>query len=175
MKSSLPANFALRRSALHTASLRLLGEHTGTYIEAYTHACDTEYRSMDVYNVSGCLSSGFGYLPVAVPRSTGNPARLASTLFQVTGRQESRLASRVSNNDTPLLGRLHITLKVAADPVPHRDKGKFDIVKDVSVFSRQSNETLGEAVIVLLLLDCIVERRMTKVLFAVGNQKGFQL
>ena len=99
---------------------------------------------------------------------------LFGTLFQIFFRQESSLASRVSNNETTFLGRLDITLEIASNPISHRDKAKLGVIKDVAVFGCQFEQAFRELVIVLLLLDCVVESRVSKVLLSIGNQKGFQ-
>lgn len=39
----------------------------------------------------------------------------------------------------------------------------------------QLDESFRETIVVLLLLDRVVECRMAEVLFAIGNQKGFEL
>jgi hypothetical protein len=99
---------------------------------------------------------------------------LLGTLLQVFFRQESGLASRVSNNEASLLGRLDITLEVASNTISNRDKAKLGLIKDVAVFGCQFEQAFRELVIVLLLLDGVVESRVSKVFLSVGNEKGFK-
>jgi len=99
----------------------------------------------------------------------------SSALLKVFFREKTCLACSVSNNDAALLGRLHVGLEVATDAVTHRHKGKGFFVKDIAMLHSEFKEPLCEAVVVLLLLNSVVESRMPKVLFTIGNQKGFEL
>jgi hypothetical protein len=99
----------------------------------------------------------------------------AGALLQLFFGKESSFASGITDNDTAFLGRLNVGLEVTPDAISHRHKRKFFLVKDVAMLGSQLEESFREAIVVLLLLDRVVECRMSEVLFAIGNQKGFEL
>jgi hypothetical protein len=102
-------------------------------------------------------------------------SRLTCALLEVVFGQETRFTSRVTHEDSALLRRLYIRLEVASDTVTDRHETEFLLVKDVSVLGCQLKELFRQAVVILLLLHRVVESRVAKVLFAVRNQKGFEL
>jgi hypothetical protein len=99
---------------------------------------------------------------------------LFGTLFEIFFRHEPRLASGISNNKTTFLGRLDIGLEITSNTISYRHKAKLGVIKDVPVFGSEFEQAFREFVIVLLLLDRLVESRVSKVFLSIGNQKGFQ-
>ena len=88
---------------------------------------------------------------------------------------EPGFSSRVSHENAALLGRLYVGLVVTPNAISHRDKGELGSVKEVSVFGGKVQELVGQAIVILLLLYCIVEGRVTQVLLAIRNEELFQL
>jgi hypothetical protein len=94
---------------------------------------------------------------------------------QVFLRQESCLARRVSHEDASFLGRLDIGLVIAAYAVTHSYKAKVGVIENVPVLRGEFEQAIGEAIVVLLLLGGVVESRVTEIIFAVCNEKLFEL
>ena len=99
---------------------------------------------------------------------------MLGTFLKFFLRQESRLASGIANNDPSLLGRLHVGLEVTSDAVSDRNKVELLFIKDVSVFGSKFQQALSELVVVLLLLEGVVERRVAEVFLSIGHEKGFE-
>ena len=104
-----------------------------------------------------------------------NASFLARTLFQIIFREKTRLARGISHEDASLLGRLDVGLVVAPDAIADGDEGELVLVEDVAAVGGQLQEPFGEAVVVLLLLDGVVQGGVTKVLVAVGDEELFEL
>ncbi|EJK75071.1 hypothetical protein THAOC_03216, partial [Thalassiosira oceanica] len=75
-----------------------------------------------------------------------------------------------SHDDAPLLAALHVALVVAPDPVPYRDEVEAALVEDVVEPGRELEEALREAVVEVLLLGRVVERRVAEVLLPVRDE-----
>lgn len=90
-------------------------------------------------------------------------------------RQKTRLASGIAEQDAALLGRLDKALVVASDSVADRDKVKVRLVKDIPVLRREFQKALRQAIVVRLLLDRVIERRVFEVLFTIGNEEMLEL
>mmetsp|Transcript_903 Transcript_903/g.2043 ORF Transcript_903/g.2043 Transcript_903/m.2043 type:complete len:284 (+) Transcript_903:182-1033(+) len=75
-----------------------------------------------------------------------------------------------SHYHTPLLRALHITLVITPDPIPHRDKVKTRLIKDIVQLGRKLQQPFSQSVIKMLLLSRIVERRMAQIISTVGNE-----
>ena len=73
------------------------------------------------------------------------------------------------------LGRLNVRLEVTSDSISRCHEREILLVEHVSVFRGQFQQTLRQIIVVLFLLERIVERRVMKVLFTIGNQEGFEL
>ena len=80
-----------------------------------------------------------------------------------------------SDDDALLLLALDVALEVAADAIPNANEGEGLFVEDVPSGRGQVNQALGQFVIVLLLLDGVVECRVSQILIPIGNQEGLQL
>jgi hypothetical protein len=88
--------------------------------------------------------------------------------------KDASFASGIAKNNTSLLGGLDVALVVAADAITDSDKSKFFVIEGISMICSKVQKSLCQAVIVMLLLDGIVQSRMTQVLFSIGNQKGLK-
>ena len=100
---------------------------------------------------------------------------LAGTLLEVVVGDQAGLAGGVADDDAALLKALDIALVVAADPIADGHEGELVLVEDVAAVGGQLQEALGEAVVVLLLLDGVVQGGVTEVLVAVGDEEFFEL
>lgn len=68
---------------------------------------------------------------------------------------------------------LKIGLVVASNLVTEHDKGK--VLKDVAMFRCHLEQVFCQLIVEPLLLDTVIETRVTQILFAIGNQEAFQL
>lgn len=89
--------------------------------------------------------------------------------------EQPRLAGRVPHEDPSLLGRLDVRLEVAPDAVSDGNEIELVRVEDVPVGRGELQQAVGEAIVVLLLLHRVVERRVTQVLLPVGDEELFKL
>lgn len=108
-------------------------------------------------------------------RNHSHGVNLVVDVLQVVLRQEPRLACGVAHEDASFLGRLDVGLEVATDSVADRGEGELGSVKEVAVVRGKLEQSLGELVVVLLLLDGVVKGRVTEVLFPVGDEELFEL
>ena len=100
---------------------------------------------------------------------------LAGTLLEVVVSDQPGLAGGVADDDAALLEALDVALVVAADAVADGHEGELVLVEDVAAVGGQLQEAFGEAVVVLLLLDGVVQGGVTEVLVPIGDEKFFEL
>jgi hypothetical protein len=96
-------------------------------------------------------------------------------LFQVFLIQKSCLSCRVSHEDSALLRGLDVGLEIAPNAITDSHVGKVAGIENVAMESAELQQFVRETIIVLLLLNRVVECRVTKVLFAIGHQETFEL
>lgn len=89
--------------------------------------------------------------------------------------QQSRLSCRIPHEDTPLLGGLDVRLVVATDAIADRNERELFLIKVVAVLRGDLQQPICESVVVLLLLDRVVESRVSKILFSVRNEEVLEL
>lgn len=87
--------------------------------------------------------------------------------FEVFLGKQPRFPGSISYDYTTLLCGLDVTLEVAADTISDRDEAELGFVEHVPMFRGKLEQTLGEPVVVLLLLHGVVEGRVPKVLCSV--------
>jgi len=92
-------------------------------------------------------------------------------LLDLRVSNQPSLAGRVANNDATLLEALDVALVVAANAITYRHEGEVVFVEYVATFGSQFKHTLGELVVVLLLLDGVVKGRVAEILLPVGNKE----
>lgn len=102
-------------------------------------------------------------------------ARSMCTLLKFFRGYESHLTSGIANDYASFLHTLYITLVVATDAVSNCDEREISFVKGVASLGSKLDHALSELVVVLLLLHGVVESRMAKVFFSVGNKKLLKL
>ena len=100
---------------------------------------------------------------------------LAGAPLKVVVGNQPGLAGGVADHNAALLETLDVALVVAPDAIADGDEGELVLVEDVAAVGGQLQEALGEAVVVLLLLDGVVQGGVTKVLVAVGDEELFEL
>ena len=98
-----------------------------------------------------------------------------SELLELVCLDKTRPLGGKSDDYALLLPALNIALEVAADAIPHANKGEGLLIKDVAAGRSQINQALGQLVVVRFLLDGVVECRVTQILVTIGNQEGLQL
>ena len=98
-----------------------------------------------------------------------------SDLLELVCLDKTRPLGGKSDDDPLLLPALNIALEVATDAIPDANKGEGLLIEDVAVGRGQIDEALGQFVVIRLLLDGVVERRVTQILVPIGNQEGLQL
>ena len=98
-----------------------------------------------------------------------------SDLLELVCLDKPRPLGGEPDDDALLLPALNVALEVATDAIPDANKGEGLLVKDVFVGRSQIDEPLGQFVVVRLLLDGVVERRVTQIFVPIGNQEGLQL
>lgn len=96
-------------------------------------------------------------------------------LFEFVLVQKAGLASGVSHENATFLGALDKALVVTANAIADRHEAKIPGVKNVAVFSSKLQQSFRKTVVVLLLLECVVESGVTKVLLAISNEKLLEL
>ena len=104
-----------------------------------------------------------------VPTGDDDPPRRPFAPLELVTTKQSCPPGCVAHNNAPLLGALDIGLKVASDAIPHSNEGEIPSIEDIPMLGSQLEEALGEAVVVPLLLDCIIEGRVAKIFFTIGN------
>lgn len=97
------------------------------------------------------------------------------TLLELFRGYEAHFSSGIANYYASFLHTLYITLVVATDAVSNCDEREISFVKGVASLGGKLDHALSELVVVLLLLHGVVESRMAKVFFSVGNKKFFKL
>jgi len=100
---------------------------------------------------------------------------LAGALLEVIVGDQTGLAGRVANHDAALLQTLNVALVVATDPVADGNEGEFVFIERIAAVGGQLQKPFGEAVVVLLLLDGVVQGRVAKVLVTIGDEKLLEL
>lgn len=100
---------------------------------------------------------------------------LAGTLLEVVVGDQASLAGGVADDDAALLKTLDVALVVAADTIADGHEGELVLVEDVAAVGGQLEEPFGEAVVVLLLLDGVVQGGVAQVLVTVGDEELFEL
>ena len=104
------------------------------------------------------LGSSACFFSCSVLHGSGhiNGGLLAGALLEVVVGDQAGLASGVANHDAALLETLDVALVVAADAVADGHEGELVLV-DVAAVGGQLQEAFGEAVVVLLLLNGVVQ------------------
>lgn len=97
------------------------------------------------------------------------------TLLKLFRGYQSHLSSGIANDYTPFFHTLYITFVVATDAVANCDKREVGFVKGVASLGSKLDHALSELVVILFLLHGVVESRMAKVFFSVGNKKLLKL
>ncbi len=98
-----------------------------------------------------------------------------STFLKLFRCYQAKLSCGIANDHAPFLHALYIALVVATNAVSNCDKREVSLIKGIASLSSKLDHALGELVVILLLLHCIVESRVAKIFFSVGNEKLLKL
>mmetsp|Transcript_32648 Transcript_32648/g.79061 ORF Transcript_32648/g.79061 Transcript_32648/m.79061 type:complete len:627 (+) Transcript_32648:256-2136(+) len=85
------------------------------------------------------------------------------------------LRLRESDHHPPLLRALDIALVVTSDPIPHRHEVEASLVEHVVELGGKLKQSLREAVVEVLLLGRVVQRRVPEVVGPVGYEVFLEL
>ena len=89
-----------------------------------------------------------------------DPSGLTGTALDIVLREQTCLASRIANHDTSFLGGLYVGLEVTPNAISNRYKRECLVVKYIPVVGSQFQESFGELVVVVLLLNGVIESGM---------------
>lgn len=104
-----------------------------------------------------------------------NLTRRMCTLLELFRCYQAKLSCGIANDNSSFLHTLYIALVVATNAVSNCDKREVGLIKGVASLGSKLDHALGELVVVLLLLHGVVESRVAKVFFSVGNEKLLEL
>ena len=121
--------------------------------------------------------NGGSFIKYSVLHGTGHidGGLLAGALLKVVVGNQPGLAGGVADHNAALLETLDVGLVVAPDAIADGHEGELVLVEDVAAVGGQLQEPLGEAVVVLLLLDGVVQGGVAQVLVTVGDEELFEL
>jgi hypothetical protein len=87
-------------------------------------------------------------------------SRLPGTALNVVLGEKTSLASGITNHDPSFFRGLHVGLEVTANAISDRDERECFVVKYIPVVGSQFQESFGELVVVVLLLNGVIESGM---------------
>jgi hypothetical protein len=87
--------------------------------------------------------------------------RFSKALLEVLFGQKASFASSISHENATLLGGLYVRLVVASNAVTNSNKAEFLLFKKVAMFGRQLKQSVGQPIVVLLLLYRVVQGGVT--------------